>query len=371
MKTRAAVIHEAHTPWEVVELEVDDPRPHEVLVRWVASGICYSDLHMVHGDVRPRFPMIGGHEGAGYIEAVGEGVTDFAVGDAVICAFIPSCGRCRWCATGQQALCDQGASTINGNLPGGHFAFHRNGLDYGALGTCASFAQHAILSEYSVVKIEDDVPFESVCIVGCGVPTGWGSAVYSADVLPGDTVIVIGTGGVGINAVQGARYAGAKRVIAVDPVALKREVAEQVGATHAVATVEEAHALAQQLTRGVGADKTIVTVNVIRDNLLNQALDTVSKGGTLVITSWADDQSNNLNISSVLLTAYNRRIQGTLFGSSNPNYDIPRLVDLYRQGDLKLDELITRTYTLDQINDACDDLENGRNMRGVILHDAV
>lgn len=370
MKTTAATLSGPHRPWQIVELEVDRPGEHEVLVRWVASGMCMSDQHLRHGGVRPRFPIIGGHEGAGYVEEVGVGVTRVGVGDAVVGAFIPSCGRCRWCATGKQALCDLGAAIVEGTLPGNRFVFHRDGLDYGAFGGTATFSHYATVSEYSLITITDDVPLLSAAIVGCAVPTGWGSAVYAADVAPGDTVVVVGTGGVGMNAVQGAGFAGAKHVIAVDPVAFKLDVARSLGASHTAGSAQDAFDLVMQLTHGVGADKVIVTVAWIEGDLINQALRMVAKAGTLVITSWADSEESNLRISSVELTAYDRKIVGSLYGSGNPNWDVVRLLDLYRSGDLKLDELITQTYSLDEINSAYDDLAAGKNVRGVILHES-
>jgi S-(hydroxymethyl)glutathione dehydrogenase/alcohol dehydrogenase len=328
-----------------------------------------SDEHMRHGDVTPRFPIIGGHEGAGHVLEVGPGVTRVEPGDAVVCTFIPSCGTCRWCVTGQQALCDLGAAVVEGCLPGGRFVYHRDGQDYGALGSTASFSQYATLSESSVIKVDPDLPLETICIVGCGVPTGWGSAVYAADVRPGETVIVVGTGGVGINAVQGAALAGAKHVIAVDRAPKKREVAAQVGASHVAASIEEARVLVLQLTDGIGAEKVIITVDLIQGDLVNQALAALAKAGTLVLTSWADFEKHNMSISTVELTAYNKRIQGAIYGHANPLHDIPRLLDLYRSGDLKLDELVTTTYALEDINQAYADLADGKNVRGVIVHD--
>ena len=370
MKTRAAVLHRVNEPWEVTELELDRPGPHEVLVRWVAAGLCHSDEHMRHGDVRPRFPIIGGHEGAGYVEEIGPGVTRVQEGDPVISSFIPACGRCRWCATGHSNLCDLGASIQEGCLPGGRFVFHRNGEDYGGLGTVATFSQRATVSEYSLVKIASDIPMDRAAIVSCGVPTGWGSAVYAADVEPGDTIAVFGVGGIGINAVQGAAFAGAKNVVAVDPLENKRDIAKRLGASHSASSSAEALELVMQLTEGVGADKTIITVDLIRGDLVNEALRTVRKGGTLVITTWADPDKNTIRLSSVELTGMERRIQGSLYGSGNPNRDILKMLELYRSDHLKLDELITKTYTLDEINEGYADLVAGKLVRGVILHDS-
>ena len=368
MKTRAAAITKPNQPWEVMEFDLDPPSDNEVLVRWVASGLCHSDEHMRLGDVHPRFPIIGGHEGAGIVEEVGPGVTRVKVGDHVVSAFIPACGHCRWCVTGHGNICNLGADIQTGCLPGGKFVFHKDGEDFGALGALATFAPLATVSEFSLVPIRKDVSLEAAALVACGVPTGWASAVYAADTEPGDTIIVYGVGGVGMNAVQGAAHAGAKNVIAVDPFENKLEVAKTLGATHVATTSEQAHALAMKLTDGVGADKTIITTHLIQGNLVNESLESTRKGGTLVITTWADSEKNTIQISSVVLTSMERRIQGSLYGSGSPNYDIRKMIDLYVAGDLKLDELITTKYSLDEIQKGYDDLHAGKNIRGIIVH---
>ena len=202
-----------------------------------------------------------------------------------------------------------------------------------------SFSQYATIHQASAVKIDDDLPLDKAVLVGCGVPTGWGSAVYAAKVEPGETVVVYGIGGIGINAVQGARYAGAKHLIAVDPLENKREIAQELGATHSVASGEEAMALAIDLTRGVGADKAIVTVDVVDETVVQQAFDTIRKGGTVVITGLADPMKLTVHVSGAVMTLFRKQIKGTLFGDSNPTYDIPKILDLYRSGDVRLDEL--------------------------------
>jgi S-(hydroxymethyl)glutathione dehydrogenase/alcohol dehydrogenase len=206
-------------------------------------------------------------------------------------------------------------------------------------------------------------------LVGCGVPTGWGSAVYAADVEPGETVIIYGIGGIGANAVQGAAHAGAMNVIAVDPLANKREAAEDLGATHSVASAEEALELSQQLTRGVGADKAIVTVDVVNEQVVASAVEAIRKGGTAVITGLADPHKLTVQLSGAGLTLYEKTVKGSLFGSANPVYDIPKLLGMYQAGKLKLDELITKRYTLDQVNEGYDDLLAGKNIRGVMIHE--
>jgi len=369
MKTKAAVLWELGRDWEVTELDLDEPKVGEVLIRFVAAGLCHSDEHLRHGDIVPRFPIVGGHEGAGIIEAVGPGVTRVKPGDHVVCSFIPSCGHCRWCSTGQQNLCDWGATILEGCLPDGTFRFHGDGKDLGGMCMLGSFSQYAVISQNSCVVVDDDIPLEVAVLVGCGVPTGWGSAVYAAKVTPGDTVVIYGIGGIGINAVQGAAHAGARHVIAVDPLANKREKAEEFGATHSVATAEEAQKLASQLTRGVGADKSIVTVDVVTEQVVQAGFDVIRKGGTEVITGLADPSKQTVHLSGAVMTLFQKEVKGTLFGNSNPMYDITKLLDMYRDGKLKLDELITKRYTLDTINQGYDDLLAGQNIRGVLIHE--
>jgi NDMA-dependent alcohol dehydrogenase len=371
VKTRAAVLWEPGKSWEVDELVLDGPGENELLVRYTHAGLCHSDEHLRHGDMVPRFPIVGGHEGSGVVEEVGAGVSRAKVGDHVVCSPIPSCGTCRWCATGQQHLCDMGATILEGSLPGGRWVFHGRGEDVGAMCLLGTFSQYATIHQASCIRIDDDLPLDKAMLVGCGVTTGWGSSVYAAKVEPGDTVVVYGIGGIGVNAVQGARFAGARHVIAVDPLENKREMASQLGATHAVSSGDEAMTLAMELTRGVGADKAIVTVDIVDERIVQMAFDTIRKGGTAVIAGLADPSRLTVHLSGAMMTLFRKEVKGTLFGNSNPTYDIPKLLELYRTGDIRLDELITRTYTLDEINDGYDDLLAGKNIRGVIVHDAA
>jgi NDMA-dependent alcohol dehydrogenase len=369
MKTKAAILRAPHTDWEVAELELDPPRDNEVLIRFVAAGLCHSDEHLRTGDLPGRYPIIGGHEGAGVIEEVGPGVTRVKKGDHVVCSFIPSCGRCRFCSTGQQNLCDLGATILEGKMTDGTFRCHLDGEDLGGFCMVGSFSQWAVLSEFSCVPVDRDLPLETAVLVGCGVPTGWGSAVYAAGVRPGETVVIYGIGGIGINAVQGARHAGARNVVAVDPIAFKREKAEELGATHSAASAEEAQELVTNLTLGVGADNAIVTVGVVKEDVVESAFNAVRKGGTVTVTGLGNLMEKTIHLNGAMLTLFQKRVQGTLFGSANPIYDIKKMLDLYRTGDIKLDELVTKNYRLEDINEGYQDLLDGRNIRGVIIHE--
>src|SRR5215471_21863008 len=297
MKTKAAVVYEPGKRIEVEELDLDGPRDGEVLIRYTYAGLCHSDIHVAHGDLEARLPMVLGHEGAGIIEEVGPGVTRVQPGDHVVCAFIPACGHCRFCSTGHQNLCDLGLNAVTGVLPAGGFRMHRDGEDYGGFAILGTFSQYGTVSEASVVKIDRDIPLDTAVLVSCGVPTGWGSSVYAAKVQPGDTVVIYGVGGIGINAVQGARHAGAKNVVAVDPVAFKREKAEELGATHSAASAEEAQELVTNLTWGVGADHAILTAGVMHEDIVSAGFAAIRKGGQVTVTGLGHQTRKNVQVS--------------------------------------------------------------------------
>jgi NDMA-dependent alcohol dehydrogenase len=369
VKTKAAILTAAHQPFEIVELDLDGPKEGEVLIRYETAGLCHSDLHLIDGDIVPRFPMVGGHEGAGVIEEIGPGVTKVKPGDHVVCSWIPSCGHCRYCSTGRQNLCDLGASIGIGCLPDQTFRMHYEGEDVGGMCMLGTFSQYGTVAEASVVKIDQSLPLESAVLVGCGVPTGWGTATNSGGVRPGDTVVIYGIGGVGINAVQGAVHAGAKHVVVVDPIAFKRDTAMKFGATHAFATYEEAQEAVVQMTWGQLADQALITVGRVDEGVVTAAFDVVGKGGTVVITGLANPEVLNVHVSGHWLTLFEKTIKGALFGSSNPQYDILKLLGLYQAGQIKLDELITQRYTLEQVNQGYQDLQDGKNIRGVMIHE--
>ncbi|MDT7683751.1 MAG: hypothetical protein QOG57_4061 [Pseudonocardiales bacterium] len=370
MRTRAAALLEQPGKWQVVDVELDDPAANEVLVRFVAAGLCHSDDHASTGDMPiGRLPLIGGHEGAGVVEAVGPGVRSLAVGDRVVAQFVPSCGRCGPCSSGRGNLCDLGMYALAGSMTDGTFRAHVDGVDAGQMTMVGTFAEHAVVPEYSLTRIDDDIPFQVAALLSCGVPTGWGSAEYGAEVSAGDTVIVMGTGGVGMNAVQAASARGAAHVIAVDPVAFKRESAAQFGATESFADINEAADFARSVTGGQGAHSAIVTVGVTTGEHVAQAVNAIGKFGTVVVTGIGDIKDEGLPINLWLLSMMQKRIQGVIFGMGTPPYEITRLAGMYRAGRLKLDELVTTTYRLDEVNQAYADMHAGRNIRGVILHD--
>jgi NDMA-dependent alcohol dehydrogenase len=373
MITRAGVLLEQPGKWEIVELELEPPGQDELLIRIVAAGLCHSDDHIATGDLplpSGALPMAGGHEGAGIVEEVGPSTPGWAIGDHVVLSFLSACGTCRWCASGMQNLCDNGARVLSGVRPDGSRRMRLDGEPVGQAAGVSTFSQWTTVSTQSAVKCPGDIPLDAACLTSCGVTTGWGSAVRSAEVKPGDVVIVMGVGGIGINAVQGTAHAGASVVIAVDPVAMKRAASLGLGGTHAVATMEEAADIARSLTNGQGADSCIVCVGVTTGEHIAQGVDSIRKAGTCVVTGLgraADDVS--IPISARDLVLYQKRLQGSLFGASSPSKDIPAMLEFYRQGRLKLDELITTRYSLETINDGYADMRAGHNLRGVVVFD--
>jgi NDMA-dependent alcohol dehydrogenase len=368
MKTEAAILWEIGAPWSVEEIELDPPRPGEVLVKLAASGMCHSDEHLVTGDLPFQLPIIGGHEGGGVVEQVGEDVGWLAPGDHVVFGFIPSCGRCASCSTGHQNLCDLGAVIGLGRQVDGTSRHHARGHDLGVMCMLGTFARHTVVNEASCIKIDREVPLDRACLLGCGVVTGWGSSVYAADVRPGDIVAVVGVGGIGINAVQGARLAGAKQIWAIDPVEFKRSKALEFGATHAAPSLEEALPLISEASWGRMANKVIMAMGLGSGELLAAALSITAKRGRVVITNIHPALETTANVSLLDLTLSEKQVVGALFGSGNPRADIPMLLELYHRGQIELDGLVTKTYPLEGVNDGYADLRDGQNLRGVLIY---
>jgi S-(hydroxymethyl)glutathione dehydrogenase/alcohol dehydrogenase len=354
----------------VEEIDLDPPGPGEVLVKIAASGMCHSDEHLVTGDLPFAPPIIGGHEGAGVVQEVGEGVSWLAPGDHVVFGFIPSCGRCASCSTGHQNLCDLGALMgLGKQIADGTSRHHARGQDLALMCILGTFAHHTVVNEASCIKIDKDVPLDRACLLGCGVVTGWGSSVYAAEVKPGDTVAVVGVGGIGANAIQGAKLAGAKRIIAIDPVEFKREKAMEFGATHTFSSMEEALPGIQELTWGTMANKVIMTMGVGSGEVIGSAMALASKRGRVVVTNIHPALEYSASMSLLDLTLMEKQLVGSLFGSGNPRADIPKLIGLYREGQLDLDGLVTNEYPLEGVNEGYDAMRAGTNIRGVLKYD--
>jgi NDMA-dependent alcohol dehydrogenase len=370
LKTKGALLWGVGEDWSVEEIELGDPRQGEVTVELAASGLCHSDEHLVTGGTPVAFyPVIGGHEGAGVVTKVGPGVTGLKEGDHVVTAFIPACGQCPPCSRGQQNLCDLGASLLAGtSISDGSYRIQAKGQDVVPMCLLGTFSPYITVHQASVVKIEPDIPLEVAALVGCGVTTGWGSATKVADVRPGENVVIMGTGGVGMNAVQGAAAAGAKRVMVIEPVAKKREWAMSMGATHAFANMEEAAPAINELTWGRMAEKTIITVGDIQGEDIAAALSVTGKGGRAVVTGMGNYANVDVKLSLFELTLLQKDLQGAIFGGLAPRNAIPELLSLYQEGQLKLDELVTTKYSLEDVNQGYQDMRDGKNIRGMIIY---
>jgi NDMA-dependent alcohol dehydrogenase len=369
MRTRGAILREIPGKYEIVDLELDEPRQGEIMVKVVASGMCHSDDHIATGDLPSEtLPMCSGHEGAGVVVQVGPNTPGWAEGEHVVLSCLPSCGRCRWCAIGMGNLCDLSANLLKGARfdDPDSFRMSLDGVPVGQWCGISTFSQYTTVGVTSAVKIDPSIPLESACLVGCAVNTGWGSAVNIAEVKPGDTVIVMGIGGIGAFALQGALHAGASNVIAVDPVALKRDMATTLGATHTVGHIDEAADLARSLTNGQGADSTIITVGLLDLEYVTQAFASIRKAGSCVVTSLGPATDFGVPISAFELTLYQKRLLGSMFGGVAPMRDVVKMLEMYQAGRLKLDEVITTRYTLDEVNQGYADMHAGKNVRGVI-----
>ncbi|WP_445168894.1 Zn-dependent alcohol dehydrogenase [Mycolicibacterium sp. Dal123E01] len=374
MRSRAAIVREIGGAWSVEEYELDPPRAGEVLVQMAAAGLCHSDDHIRNGFMSPpgapktRPPTIGGHEGSGVVLEVGPGVTGLAAGDHVVTSFVAVCGHCRWCASGMEYLCDEGAGVLVPGMPtDGTFRHHTlDGDDIGHTSKIGAFAEHTVVAADSLVKIDPDIPLVPAALLACAIPTGYGSSAHRGNVRGGDTVVVVGAGGIGTAAIQGARISGATTIVAVDPLEKKRQSATTFGATHTAVWAADAVDLVRQLTRGVMADCVIVAPSDITGDDVRAALALTRKGGTCVLTGMAPAGPLPVHLDIQDLVLMNKTLCGTVFGSCNPRSEIPLLASMYTAGQLRLDEMITRRYHLDDINTAFDDLMRGELVRGVI-----
>ena len=372
MKTKGAVLWEVGAEWAIEEIEIGDPRHGEVKVELAATGLCHSDDHLVSGDTPLELPVLGGHEGAGVVVEVGPGVSGVQVGDHVVLSFLPACGKCPSCSSGNQNLCDLGAHLLTGqSISDGTCRTTARGQDVRPFCLLGTFSPYVVVHETSVVRIEQHIPLDLAALVGCGVTTGWGSATHVAKVRPGETVVVMGAGGVGMNAVQGAAAAGARRVIVIDPVANKRTWASSFGATDAYATVADAMGAVQDLTWGRLADKVIVTVDRLESHHVQEALGLVGKNGRCVLTAVGPAGEVDVHLNLTELTFYQKSIRGAVFGGSNPRFEIPWLLGMWEQGKLNLDGLITNRYKLEEINAAYADQRAGNVIRGLIEYTAA
>jgi len=365
MKSKAAILFEVGAGLEVREVEVQDPGPGEVRIRMVAGGVCHSDLHVMTGHLEAPVPAILGHEGAGIVADVGRGVTSVKPGDPVIPLWRLSCGSCEYCTGGRPALCAAGTQIRwSGRLADGTSRFKCDGHEIRHFAGVSSFSNYTVVPEDAVLKIPEDLPLERAALLGCAVITGVGAVFNAARVRPGSTVAVFGTGGVGVNVVQGAAIAGAEKIIAVDRLESRLDAARRFGATHTVdATAGDPVAQIRDSTAGKGVDYAFEVVGL--PALMRQAYESLAKRGMAVVVGLIPT-SAEVTVPALPLIYEERVLTGSLYGSAAPKTDIPKLIDLYRAGRLKLDELLTRSYPIEDINEAYAALESGGTLRSVV-----
>lgn len=344
----------------VEQVQLEPPRAHEVKVRVAAAGVCHSDLSVLNGTIPYPLPVVLGHEGAGVIEAVGEGVTHTQPGDHVIMSFVPNCGRCYHCVRGEAFLCQ--ATPRGGLMLDGTSRLSLDGRPLAAFCSLGNMAEYVVCPAMSVVPIAKDVPLHVAALIGCGVTTGVGAAINTAKVRPGSTVAVFGCGGVGIAIIQGARIAGAARIFAIDVSDEKLELAMRFGATDAV-PADNAPQTLLEATGGLGVDYAFEAIGV--GTVVEAAITATRRGGTTVAVG-VGKLSDSIKLNALGFPLSGKVLASSMFGGANPKFDFPHLLGLYRGGRLDLEGMVTRTYPIEQATDALRDLEQGKNARGVI-----
>jgi alcohol dehydrogenase/S-(hydroxymethyl)glutathione dehydrogenase/alcohol dehydrogenase len=370
MDVTAALFRDVGAPLSVERITLDPPAPTEVLVRVAAVGLCRTDYHVMRGERRvAMLPMVLGHEAAGVVEDVGAAVAGVSIGDHVVLTFIPACGNCHWCRRGLHHFCAHGPRITAGpQLDGSYRRRDRAGNPVGAFCMIGGFAERTVVDQASVLVIDNDIPLDLACLIACGVTAGVGAARHRARVAPGESVLVVGCGGAGMNVVQGAALCGAGKIIAADIVPAKLDWAREFGATHCVnAQGEDLSRAVLDLTEGIGVDHAFVCIDP--PATLLPALRATAKGGNVVVTALTPDTVTGMAIPPLELLVTQKAIMGAVYGFASPRLQIPELFALYRNGSLKLRELITRTYRLDEINHGYADLEAGKNLRGVVVFD--
>jgi len=370
MKTKGALLYGINEPWRVEEIDLGEPITGEVMVRLAASGLCHSEEHVVTGDTPAvRWPMLGGHEGAGTIIKVGPGVTRVKEGDHVVLS-LAGCGACEPCREGHQNVCDESWRYQSGEaIADNQFRVHtQDGKDVAVACVEGTFAPYATVSQFSVVKIDDDVPLELAALLGCGVVAGWGAAMRVAEVKPGDVTVVVGLGGLGTAALLSALACGASKVFVIDPLANKRELAVEFGATAAFSSFEEAFTPIQEATYGAMAHSVILIPGRMSGSYIEPAMSLVRKCGTLAVIGMGSFEEDETKLNLAWLTCMNKTIKGGQLGGGSPQEDVLKLVRLYKEGKLPLEKLVTGRYKLEEINEGYQDMRDGKNIRGLIVY---
>lgn len=362
---RAAVLYEMKQPLQIEDLDILDIHPEEVLIKTAASGVCHSDLHIIKGDNPYALPVVLGHEAAGVVEKVGSAVSDINPGDHAVISFMPQCGQCKFCTIGKPNLCIVAArSGFAGTMRDGTTRLRKGAQEIKQFMGVASFGEYMVTHQNSVITIRQDAPLDTVCLVGCGVMTGVGAAINTARVAAGSTCVVIACGGVGLNVVQGCALAGAAKVIAVDTNPRKLELAQQFGATHVIDSSKEDPARQiRRLTQG-GADYAFEAIGL--PATIEQAFRSIRRGGMAVVVGQAAAGATVTVDALEFLSE--KTLTGSLYGSARPRVDMPALIDLYMEGRLKLDELVSRRIDLKEINGAFDAMQRGEVARSVIVY---
>jgi NDMA-dependent alcohol dehydrogenase len=365
MKIRAAVFHEPHHPFEIETLDLEPPRAGEVLVKIAAAGVCHSDWHLMTGATKHPTPVVPGHEGAGIVEAVGDGVARVKPGDHVALSWAPNCGECFYCLNGRPSLCAAYAGPIwAGTMMDGTTRLKKNGQPVYHFSALACFAEYAVVPQQCCVPINKQVPFEVAALIGCAVTTGVGAVLNTVRVKPGSSVAVFGCGGVGLSIIMGAQLAGATQIIAVDRAESKRDMAKAFGATDALIAASDTNDNIRALTEGRGADYVFEATGI--PAVQEQCLDAARPGG-IVIFAGLSPMGSATNLPGAIITRQEKTVMGTYYGSANPARDFPLYADLYLRGKLDLDRMISKTYSLDQINEAYAEMLAGNLARGVFV----
>ena len=365
MQMQAAVLTEFNKPFQIETVDLAPPKTGEVLIKMAAAGVCHSDWHVVEGLSYFPLPIVCGHEGAGVVEAVGEGVTRVQPGDHVILNFRADCGECFYCQNDKAVLCEEFSPTLkSGLLADGTSRISWDGDPVHIMTGLGCFAEYVVIPHQGCVPIRADVPLEVAALVGCAVSTGVGAALYTAGVRPGESVAVYGAGGIGLNIIQGAKLSGAYPIIAVDVNSTKMELAREFGATHTLYSDDSALGQIQSLTSGRGADHVFESVGL--SALQEAALEAARPGGTLTLVGLTPVGSGT-NLPGATITRMEKVIRGSFYGSVNTSRDFPLFLDLYQAGQLKLEELVTRRWRLDEINEAYASMLTGDVARGVIV----
>jgi Zn-dependent alcohol dehydrogenase len=362
-KAKAVVCRENNKPLRVEEISVDAPKRGEARVRLGACGVCHSDLSAVTGTIALPLPLVLGHEGAGVVEEVGEDVSGLKSGDPVAFSFVYMCGKCRFCVSGRPVLCLEQGRALTTPLEGTPRTHDAAGKPLNIFSGCGAMAEYATVSAENLIKIDAKIPLECAALVGCGVTTGVGAVFNTARVAPGSSVAVFGCGGVGLSVIQGARIAGADKIIAIDTLEAKLEMAKRFGATDVILGKEDPVKALKKMTGG-GPDYAFECVG--SGELAATAYRAIIRGGVAVVVGVAKP-SDSTSVRTMTLPFEEKTLKGSYFGSCVPRVDFPRMFSLYLKGDLKLEELITRRYRVDEAPQAFADLESGRNARGVIV----